>query len=663
MARIERKTPFHEFSQLFRVAVSMATIMLVLFLVFYVNSVIRADADRRGQQFLQYNNTLERIAERVDGQFTSFLQITSVIEKQDKFRPVLIHDGRVSALIRARDELKRMIILNPMLYEIGIYYKEDENLITSQGVYNSESLHTVFYKYGRLTPEEVVDLLRSTGSQQQARPYIHGMDTIKKPYMQQKEVVTLFYPIPYPNQSPYATLILQVDGQQLMTLLNDLSLGEMMIILDADDNQIISTSSASSPVIEHAVTTGAATANEAEVVVDGVRYYQLSAGTGNSTFRYLLYVPAALIDGALSFSRPLYGLFLAVSMLLILFLCVILIRWAYSPMKKIFYNVLHTEAGWFIDESKHIQGSIDLLAQQNSSMLSQITQIIDDIRESVIIKLSTGQYETQEEALSACERVGIRFSHDHFLVLCADMRAPFPFAQSAYKTEHAQLYIVGDVRAEMITGIVCSAHAQDECVRALIGQAFSAQEHTPVFSAGSWSIGVCDLRPSWRSATKGLESLRGQTGIAGGVYFADRIPAPETRAARRPVGAADKKEAAQDSDNAQFIEAVLTYIHENLETHDFSISSVSSHFSMKESTFSHMFKRHLNRSFTSHVNDLKIARAQNLLLNTDMSIEEIALKLGYSSSSNFGRMFKASVELTPHQYRLYAANLATWKRP
>jgi len=47
----------------------------------------------------------------------------------------------------------------------------------------------------------------------------------------------------------------------------------------------------------------------------------------------------------------------------------------------------------------------------------------------------------------------------------------------------------------------------------------------------------------------------------------------------------------------------------------------------------------------------RLAEAQQLLIETDRSIEDIALTLGFSDSSNFSKSFKTWTGLTPHAYR------------
>lgn len=69
---------------------------------------------------------------------------------------------------------------------------------------------------------------------------------------------------------------------------------------------------------------------------------------------------------------------------------------------------------------------------------------------------------------------------------------------------------------------------------------------------------------------------------------------------------------------------------------------------------SRTLRRHLNQVGSSYLQLLEEAQqkeAENLLLNSDMEIQEIALYLGYIQPTNFTRAFKKWTEMTPIQFR------------
>lgn len=55
--------------------------------------------------------------------------------------------------------------------------------------------------------------------------------------------------------------------------------------------------------------------------------------------------------------------------------------------------------------------------------------------------------------------------------------------------------------------------------------------------------------------------------------------------------------------------------------------------------------------FKEYLNTLRIHHAEELLINTDLSVLEIALMCGYDSSNYFGDIFKKFKGMSPSQYR------------
>jgi AraC-like DNA-binding protein len=68
--------------------------------------------------------------------------------------------------------------------------------------------------------------------------------------------------------------------------------------------------------------------------------------------------------------------------------------------------------------------------------------------------------------------------------------------------------------------------------------------------------------------------------------------------------------------------------------------------------FRYEFTRHTGINFRTARVRAKLARAQSLLLTTDLSIPDISEQLGYSDRTKFERMFKRLYGATPTQYRL-----------
>jgi transcriptional regulator GlxA family with amidase domain len=64
-----------------------------------------------------------------------------------------------------------------------------------------------------------------------------------------------------------------------------------------------------------------------------------------------------------------------------------------------------------------------------------------------------------------------------------------------------------------------------------------------------------------------------------------------------------------------------------------------------------LFRRYLNRSPKRYNMELRLQKARNLLLQTDMSVINVALACGFSSPSHFSKCYRAQYGTTPYRER------------
>ena len=96
--------------------------------------------------------------------------------------------------------------------------------------------------------------------------------------------------------------------------------------------------------------------------------------------------------------------------------------------------------------------------------------------------------------------------------------------------------------------------------------------------------------------------------------------------------------------------AVCRYIDEHF-TEDISLEEVAQTAGFSKFHFSRLFKQFTNDSFYKYVNHQRIAYAEELLSNPDLSITQIGIQCGYASTSSFIRMFKLFQNCTPSDFR------------
>lgn len=98
------------------------------------------------------------------------------------------------------------------------------------------------------------------------------------------------------------------------------------------------------------------------------------------------------------------------------------------------------------------------------------------------------------------------------------------------------------------------------------------------------------------------------------------------------------------------IRKALQYVHENIES-DISEDKLAEIASMSKDYFIRLFKKETNSTPCKYINGKKIEWAQLQILVSNISVKDLAVKLGYNDTSYFIRIFTKIVGKTPHKYR------------
>ena len=95
---------------------------------------------------------------------------------------------------------------------------------------------------------------------------------------------------------------------------------------------------------------------------------------------------------------------------------------------------------------------------------------------------------------------------------------------------------------------------------------------------------------------------------------------------------------------------IFTFVDINY-AEDITANDAAKISNMSYSYFSRMFKNITGLSFTEYLNSVRISKAIELLIKTDMSITEIAVETGFTTPSYFIYKFKKQKSLSPKTYR------------
>jgi AraC-like DNA-binding protein len=87
---------------------------------------------------------------------------------------------------------------------------------------------------------------------------------------------------------------------------------------------------------------------------------------------------------------------------------------------------------------------------------------------------------------------------------------------------------------------------------------------------------------------------------------------------------------------------------------DWPAEEIASTLGMSEATLRRRLREH-GQSLTEAIGDARMARALGILHTSSLSIDRVALEVGYASPSKFAMRFKARFGLSPSEIRIRRA--------
>lgn len=116
---------------------------------------------------------------------------------------------------------------------------------------------------------------------------------------------------------------------------------------------------------------------------------------------------------------------------------------------------------------------------------------------------------------------------------------------------------------------------------------------------------------------------------------------------------AEKKRRFQKEPNGETdcIAFVKRYIEQNF-SHEITLYDLSKVVYLNASYLSRLFKQVTGDTITEYLLQVRMEKAKQLLIQTDLLVQDIALKIGIDSPAYFTRVFKREVGCTAQEFRL-----------
>jgi AraC-like DNA-binding protein len=96
---------------------------------------------------------------------------------------------------------------------------------------------------------------------------------------------------------------------------------------------------------------------------------------------------------------------------------------------------------------------------------------------------------------------------------------------------------------------------------------------------------------------------------------------------------------------------ILALVIKKADDPEFTLEEAAETLRLNKFYFSHLFKRYTGQSFHSYLVQTRITIAKHYLIESKMSITDIAFHSGFNSIQTFNRVFKSLTGFTPRDYR------------
>ncbi|MBP1994120.1 response regulator transcription factor [Paenibacillus eucommiae] len=116
----------------------------------------------------------------------------------------------------------------------------------------------------------------------------------------------------------------------------------------------------------------------------------------------------------------------------------------------------------------------------------------------------------------------------------------------------------------------------------------------------------------------------------------------------------DKPSSSYELADGEYTERLIPFIHHYVTTHldgDLSLTTLATLVHHSPTYLSRLYRRTTGTMLSDYITNERMKKAKELLSETGMKIQEIAITAGYEAASQFNRSFKRIFQITPQEYR------------
>lgn len=111
------------------------------------------------------------------------------------------------------------------------------------------------------------------------------------------------------------------------------------------------------------------------------------------------------------------------------------------------------------------------------------------------------------------------------------------------------------------------------------------------------------------------------------------------------------EEVTTTSVDQEFLQAAMKAVEKNIDKEDFKVDALARELAMSRTSLNRKFRALLDQSTNQFIQNVRLERAADLLQKQDLTVSEIAMETGFSSTGYFIRCFRDKFGETPGGFR------------
>lgn len=112
-------------------------------------------------------------------------------------------------------------------------------------------------------------------------------------------------------------------------------------------------------------------------------------------------------------------------------------------------------------------------------------------------------------------------------------------------------------------------------------------------------------------------------------------------------GFVDRIQEKREDKTNDAIKKAVDYINSNYQDSDLCVGIIAKELFLSENYFSKLFKKETGEKFSNYLSRIRLEKAQQLLMTTDLKVYEVAAMVGYNDPNYFSSAYKGYFNITP----------------